>query len=227
MEKRTKEAYLVDKAGYKDAFLEYVLRAHFFGDYGRTDHGYYSNNCRLDPFDMVLTDVMYGGHRLIFGLDRAVATYEADYKRNHFALIQTMYTGDVYIYSAISTNDNYYDGWAFDKEIQDAVIHCFGEEPETDLSVNSYIQKIEELKPEDEDSKLKALGEMVVDKLKEYVKLSSTKNIDSLQRLSISNTDETVWVTDEDGEWEEDVDHWSYAFYEIDPNEYEIYMPVR
>ncbi len=229
IEKRTKEAYLVDKAEYKDAFLEYVLRAHFFGDYGRDDHGYYSNNCRLDPFDMVLAEARYGGCRLIFGLDRAVATYEEDYKRNHFALIQYMYTGDICIYSAISTNDNYYDGWAFDKEIQDAVIYCFGEEPEADLSANSYIQKIEELELKNEDSKLKALGEMVVDKLKEYVKFSSIKDIYSLQRLDIAETDETIWVADkyEEDKWEEDVDHWAYALYELDPTKYEIYMPVR
>ena len=226
MEKRTKEAYLVDKAEYKDAFLEYVLRAHFFGDCGRDDHGYYSNNCRFDPFDMIIAEAIYGGHRLIFGLDSAVATWEEDYERNHFALIQNMYTGNIYVYSAIPTDDAWYD-MVFDKEIQDAVIYCFEKEIDADTKSNSYVQKIEELELKNEDSKLKALGEMVVDKLKEYVKLSSTKDINSLKRLDIENNDETIFISNEEDEWEEDVELWAYAFYELDPNEYEIYVSVK
>lgn len=229
MEKRTKEAYLVDKAEYKEAFLEYVLKAYLFGDYGRDMTGYYSNNCRIDPFDMVIAEDRYLGYRILFGLNEPTDEHIEEYGKEHFLLIQRMRTGDIYVYSAQFTNDNYW-GEPFNEKIQDAVFYCRDEELEGDPESNSYIQKLEKLNLDDKSDKLKALGEMVINEIQEYIKTTPSKDIDSLQRLSIDETEEVIWVEDEEEEedrgGDEDVKHWAYAFYELNPNEYEIYVSI-
>lgn len=242
-----KERFTVDSHKYYNDFLEYVLIRNFLGIYGKDEDGYFTVNNYVSPDEMVITEHSRGRFDFIFGLRCPLSEYESlnvktynDYfTERHFVLIQDTISGRVYEHSINFTGPQeesaFQAGFVFDPfdwDIHYAVRYCLDPELE-EWDTNHYTRGIAELGLEDMDSKLRVLGETIIDELM----CLEREKIEEKSFYDPENTFVTVKINDDEDyedydDYEDDEDeymtvHWSYAFYELDPEKYEIYVQSK